>query len=65
MQSFILIHPTIWPQYTNITDRTDRQRRANRFKNDRPKRGQSRPIFGLCLLQPNGCMDQDATWYWV
>jgi len=20
--SFILIHPTIWPQYTNITDRT-------------------------------------------
>ena len=23
--SFILIHPTVWPQYTNITDRTDRQ----------------------------------------
>jgi len=21
------------------------------------------PIFGLCLLWPNGCMDQDATWY--
>ena len=21
------------------------------------------PIFGLCLLRPNGCMDQDATWY--
>jgi len=20
--SFILIHPTIWPQYTNVTDRT-------------------------------------------
>jgi len=28
--SFILIHPTVWPQYTNVTDRqtgqTDRQR---------------------------------------
>jgi len=22
MPSFILIHPSIWPQYTNITDRT-------------------------------------------
>ena len=22
MPSFILIHPTVWPQYTNITDRT-------------------------------------------
>jgi len=20
-----LIHPTVWPQYTNVTDRTDRQ----------------------------------------
>ena len=25
MPSFILIHPTIWPQYTNDTDKTDRQ----------------------------------------
>jgi len=23
--SFILIHPTVWPQYTNVRDRTDRQ----------------------------------------
>jgi len=23
--SFILIHPTVWPQYTNVTDSTDRQ----------------------------------------
>jgi len=22
--SFILIHPTVWPQYTNVTDRQDR-----------------------------------------
>jgi len=25
MPSFILIHPTIWPQYTNVTDRQDRE----------------------------------------
>ena len=25
MSSFILIRPTVWPQYTNVTDRTDRQ----------------------------------------
>jgi len=24
MPSFILIRPTVWPQYTNIADRTDR-----------------------------------------
>ena len=28
-----------------------------------PKSGRSPPIFGPCLLRPNGCMDQDATWY--
>jgi len=26
-------------------------------------KGQSPPIFGPYLLWPNGCMDQDATWY--
>jgi len=25
MPSFILIHPTVWPQYTNVTDKTDRE----------------------------------------
>jgi len=41
--SFILIPPNVWLQYTNVTDRTDRQRdktgkhRANRFANGRPK----------------------------
>jgi len=24
MPSFMLIHPTVWPQYTNVTDRQDR-----------------------------------------
>jgi len=28
-----------------------------------PKGGRSPPIFGPCVLQPNGCMDQDATWH--
>jgi len=29
-----------------------------------PKRGaQPSPIFGPCLLWPNGWTDQDATWY--
>ena len=26
LPSFILIRPTVWPQYTNVTDREDRQR---------------------------------------
>jgi len=26
MPSFILIHPSVWSQYTNVTDSTDRQR---------------------------------------
>ena len=28
-----------------------------------PKGAQPPPIFGPYLLRPNGCMDQDATWY--
>jgi len=27
------------------------------------KKGTPHPIFGPCLLWPNGGMDQDATWY--
>ena len=32
MPSFILIHPTVWPQYTNVSDRQDStgQDRADR-----------------------------------
>jgi len=48
MPSFILIRRTVWPQCTNVTDRSDRQTdrqrsdsigrtvRANRFTNGRP-----------------------------
>ena len=28
-----------------------------------PKRGAEPPIFDPCLLWPDGCMDQDATWH--
>ena len=28
-----------------------------------PQKGAKPPIFGPCLLWPNGCMDEDATWY--
>jgi len=28
-----------------------------------PRKGAEPPIFVPCLLWPNGCMDQDATWY--
>jgi len=28
-----------------------------------PKEHSLHPIFGPFLLRPNGCMDQDATWY--
>ena len=28
-----------------------------------PPKGAEPPIFGPCLLWPNGWMDQDATWY--
>ena len=28
-----------------------------------PKGAEPHPIFGPRLLRPNGCMDQDATWY--
>ena len=28
-----------------------------------PPKGHRPPIFGPYLLQPNGCMDQDVTWY--
>jgi len=28
-----------------------------------PAKGHSPPIFGPYLLRPNGCIDQDVTWY--
>ena len=48
-----LIHPTVWPQYTNVTDRTDRQHRANRFgatvcKTVRPMLSDRCPACPVC-----------------
>jgi len=41
MPNFILIHPAVWPQYTNVTDRTrQRSDSINRFTNSRPKIGE-------------------------
>jgi len=34
MPSFILIHSTVWPQYTNVTDRQDRQDKTDRQRSD-------------------------------
>jgi len=28
----------------------------------RPQTGHTNPVLRPCLLWPNGCMDQDATW---
>ena len=37
-----------------------------RWKSSYPRNGHTQPpIFGPCLLWPNGWMDQDATWYGV
>ena len=41
IRSGVVIRLTVWPQYTNVTDRQDRQttvryRRSNRFTNGRP-----------------------------
>jgi len=42
MPSFILIHPTVWPQYTNIRDRIGQVRETDRQmdRTDRIDNGQ-------------------------
>jgi len=65
MPSVITIHPTVWPQCTNVTDRqtgqdrqTDRQterttvskHRANRFTNGRAKIGTASSRFVQGIL---------------
>ena len=65
MPSFILIRPTVWPHYTNVTDRTDRQNRtdrqdrttvglhrANRFTKGCPKTsGQTSKCYVIIIMQ--------------
>ena len=52
MPSFILINPTVWPQYTNVKDRTDRQGngpigQGEPFLGDRLQNGSPYPIGPL------------------
>jgi len=62
--SGILIHSAVWPQYTNVTDRTDRQdiqrsdsNRANPFINGRPKsRAQQMVRWATCMILIFGVM---------
>ena len=48
MPSFILIHPTFWPQYTNVTDRTGQDTQT--WQTDRTERQWSDSI-GRTVLQ--------------
>jgi len=72
--SGILIHPAVWPQYTNVTntrqtDRTDIQRSDSIGRTVLQtvarrilcQKGAQPLIYGPCLLWPNGWMDQNAT----
>jgi len=78
LPSFILIRPTVWPQFTNVTDRqTDRQRTDSTERTVLQTVAQKR--FALCYqtviclyclydcnvraLWPNGCTDQYETWH--
>ena len=55
--SFILIHPIVWPHYTNITDRQDRTGQDRQTRSDRT---------GWTILQrvaQNGWTNRDAVWH--
>jgi len=76
--SFILIHPNVWPRYTNVTDvtgQTDRQRSDSIGSTvlqtvDRKTvcpmlSDRCRSVCAVCnvgAVQPNGWVDQDETW---
>jgi len=50
MPSFILIHPTVWPQYTNVTVRQTGQDRQTDRQTDRQDNGpiaNGRPTISL------------------
>jgi len=57
--SFILIHPTVWPQYTNVTDRHT-YRTDDRQRSDSAQKGSP---YAIGLLLCLSWMDQDAIWY--
>ena len=45
--------------------RAQPKRHCVRWGCSSPERGTTPPLFGPCLLWPNGWMDQDTTWYEV
>jgi len=49
MPSFILIHPTVWPQCTNVTDRQDRTGQDR--QTDRQTESQRSDRIGRTVLQ--------------
>jgi len=50
MPSFILIHPTVWPQYTNVTDQRTEQTGRDR-QIDRQTDRQRSDSIGRTVLQ--------------
>ena len=54
MPSFISIHPTVWPQYINVRDRTDRQ---DRQRSD----GLGRTILQMVAQKPTWQMADART----
>ena len=57
MPSFILIHPTVWPHYTNVTDRQDRTDRQGLI-------GQGEPFYKRLpkMAEPIGMPFEIWTW---
>jgi len=51
MPSFILIRQTVWPQYTNVTDRTDRTDRQRSDSIGRTVFTNGRPTASLTYVQ--------------
>jgi len=61
--SFILIHSTVWPQYTNVTDKHDRQHSIGRkrFTNAGPKIS----CIALPKCKENGTSQQQVSVGWA
>jgi len=69
--SSILIHPTVWPQYTSVTKQTGRQtttryHRANHFTNGRPKiRDAPHQHNSMCPSTEGTCPRARPCWEWM
>ena len=56
VSSFALIHPTVWPQYTNVTDKqTDKQDRQARHRSDSIGRTVLQTVAQKRLLYQSKC----------